>query len=123
MIISRFRLKPISKTIFLLLTSVFFLWAPDRWEICSTNFFVTRNKLEADIAAIVKSLDVGRLVEEGKQITAHLLFKMGRRRSTTTSQHEEEEDKKAWEDLPSMERRLYMEAAKNVLQQMGKRVQ
>ena len=89
------------------------------------QFFVTRNKLEADIAAIVKSLDVGRLVEEGKQITAHLLFKMGRRRSTTTSQHEEEEeeDKKAWEDLPSMERRLYMEAAKNVLQQMGKRVQ
>ena len=102
---------------------------------------MSRNKLEADIAAIIKSLEVGWVVEEGKQLTGYMLFKLGKRgnnrntssqqqennrntssqqQENTRSQQEEEEDRKAWEDLSSLERRLYIEAKKNFLQQIGK---
>jgi hypothetical protein len=48
--------------------------------ILLTPSLFTRSKLEADVAAIVGSLDASQLAEEGKQLTAFRLFLLTRRR-------------------------------------------
>ncbi len=59
------------------------LFIPDP-QHCLAQFFwirpLTRSKLEAEVAAIVGSLDASQLAEEGKQLTAFRLFLLTRRR-------------------------------------------